>query len=172
MMKTTVNMVPGPRIELGTQGFSVLRSTDELARLCFVKLLYQLGWSFSSVANCSIFQYTKGSMRLLNQQTGLCVISFVRIARFHKRLIGLLGTHQILENQALIIPRCQQVHTFFMLYPLGIVALDVHNTVLEAAVLKPWRMSSRMPLTKTIVECHPSHIEHGDIKKDDVLLLV
>lgn len=48
-----------------------------------------------------------------------------------ERMIGLLGRHALDPDEALLIPRCQSVHTWFMRFPLDLVFLDGDGIVVR-----------------------------------------
>ena len=65
----------------------------------------------------------------------------VKIAKtYFARLRGLIGS-RLGPDEALLIPHCRQVHTFFMSYPIDIVFLDKAMRVISIHTLSPWRIS-------------------------------
>lgn len=61
---------------------------------------------------------------------------------FVSRLIGLMFSRRLPDDEALLIPRCPSVHSFFMRYPIDVVYLDREGTVTKLVrSLKPWRAS-------------------------------
>ncbi|MSU74893.1 MAG: DUF192 domain-containing protein [Candidatus Magasanikbacteria bacterium] len=61
---------------------------------------------------------------------------------FFARLIGLLGKSNLPPDEALLIPHCMGVHTWFMRFPIDVVWLDWQNKVIEIqANLGPWRVA-------------------------------
>ena len=67
----------------------------------------------------------------------------VRIARtFAARCIGLLNRRSLAENEGLLFMPGGSIHTFGMHFPIDIVFLDAHMTVLAVAPrVKPWRFA-------------------------------
>lgn len=62
---------------------------------------------------------------------------------FLARLIGLMF-RKIREDEALLIPDCSSIHTFFMLSPIDAVFLDPQYRVLRTVPgLKPWRAAAQ-----------------------------
>lgn len=56
------------------------------------------------------------------------------------RLIGLLGTTDLRDNEALLLAPCRSVHTWGMRIPLTVVFLDGEATVLAVHHnVRPWR---------------------------------
>jgi len=68
----------------------------------------------------------------------------LRIAnRFPLRLKGLMFKRKMKDDEALIIPRCNWVHTMFMNFPIDVVYLDSNYVIIDAeAGVRPWRMCS------------------------------
>lgn len=59
---------------------------------------------------------------------------------FFTRLIGLIGTKKF-EDKALMFPRANSPHTFFMSIPIDIVYLDKKMKIVKIDhSLKPWRL--------------------------------
>ena len=59
---------------------------------------------------------------------------------FFPRLIGLVGRNELRDDEALLFPRCNSIHTCFMRFPIDIVFMAHDGTVLEIVeALKPWR---------------------------------
>lgn len=49
---------------------------------------------------------------------------------FFSRLVGLLKTKSLDENQGLLLKHCQQVHTFGMKFPIDVVFLSSEGEIL------------------------------------------
>ena len=57
-----------------------------------------------------------------------------------KRMKGLLGRKAIAKNEALLIPRCNAIHTMGMKFPIDVFFLDKNmKTVKSVRNVKPWR---------------------------------
>jgi uncharacterized membrane protein (UPF0127 family) len=74
---------------------------------------------------------------------------------FMRRAIGLLGRAGLSPNSGLVIEPCQQVHTFFMRFPIDVVFLSKDNEIVGVESLKPWRLSKLYFKARKVVE-----IEH------------
>ncbi len=72
------------------------------------------------------------------------LVAHARIADgLWSRTRGLIGVHALRRPDALLIPRCSSVHTFFMSIPIDIVYLNEELEVVKVvAALRPWRFSS------------------------------
>lgn len=82
-------------------------------------------------------------MRIINKTGGRVAAEKAESARsFVSRLVGLIGRESLDPSNALVIPECRHVHTFFMRFPIDIVFLNGENVVVRVAEgVKPWRFS-------------------------------
>lgn len=63
--------------------------------------------------------------RLISKATNQVLIPHLEVAQtFWKRGKGLLGRSSLPEAEALWIPRCNSIHTFFMKFPIDCVFVD------------------------------------------------
>ncbi len=70
-------------------------------------------------------------MRIRNERDGSVPADDVEVARsLVHRLVGLMGRRELPRGSALLIPKCHQVHTFFMRFPIDVVFLDAQNRIL------------------------------------------
>ena len=81
-------------------------------------------------------------------ETGLIMADRVTVASRHlERAVGLLGRHHLDVGEGLWIKPCSGVHTWFMRFPIDVVALDADGVIVDAvSMLKPWRM--RLPRSR------------------------
>ena len=84
------------------------------------------------------------------------------------KMKGLLGTSELKEDEALLIPGCRQVHTYFMQYPIDIVFLDSQNKVLKLQTLAPWKISPWILRANSVLElpagqAKKKHLQEGDV---------
>jgi len=68
----------------------------------------------------------------------------VRWARtIWRRLMGLLATSSLKQNEGLLLSPCSSVHTMGMSYPLDLIFLDKQRVVVKCVQnLKPYRAAS------------------------------
>lgn len=71
---------------------------------------------------------------------GHCLVSQVSVAdNFFARAQGLLLGSPLRVNQALLIPGCSSVHTFFMRYAIDLIFIDAQNSAIEVRKnVVPW----------------------------------
>jgi hypothetical protein len=61
---------------------------------------------------------------------------------FWQRAKGLLGKASLARGEALFIPQCRSIHTFFMLFSIDLIFVDKNNKVLKTVQdLAPFRMA-------------------------------
>ena len=91
---------------------------------------------------------------LFNESNGRLVARFVRIAdSFVSRFVGLLATSSFKEEHALIIKPCNQVHSFFMQYPIDLVFCDTNHVVLAThSNFCPWKVSKGVKNAQYVIE--------------------
>jgi uncharacterized membrane protein (UPF0127 family) len=60
------------------------------------------------------------------------LVQRVRVAqRPWERMAGLLGRRSLAADEALLLPRCRSVHTWFMRFPIDLVFLDRAGVVVR-----------------------------------------
>ncbi len=92
-------------------------------------------------------------MKLLNLTTGDEISNNVVIANsFLSRLKGLLGRPEMPLDLALVIKPCNQVHMFFMRFPIVAVFVSKEHRVLHIKKLAPWRLSRFIRKASMVIE--------------------
>jgi len=69
-----------------------------------------------------------------------------------ERMVGLLNHSSLPESHGLLLNPCNQVHTFFMRFPIDAVFLSADNEVLACLELWPWRLSRMIFKARKILE--------------------
>lgn len=85
------------------------------------------------------------------------------------RLKGLLGTKNLTAGKGLLIPKCRQVHTFFMNYPIDVIFLDSKNKIIKIQTLHPWKISSWILKAQKVLEVPAGFAIKHKLKKGDKL---
>ena len=82
----------------------------------------------------------------MNRTTRRVLAADARVASsFRAQLLGLMGRH-VGAGEALGLPRCPALHTFFVRRALDAVFCDAAGRALRvAAGLRPWRIGPRVP---------------------------
>lgn len=86
------------------------------------------------------------------------------------RLIGLLGRKGLETDTGLWIRPSSGVHTFGMLFPIDVIALD--RTLRVCAVwprLRPWRISGVSWRIHSVIELPTGSIQQGNVQCGDQL---
>ncbi|MBP9838215.1 MAG: DUF192 domain-containing protein [Proteobacteria bacterium] len=92
--------------------------------------------------------------------------------KFLTRLKGLLGRKNLAPSEALVLNKCQMVHTCFMKFPIDIIFCDRNWKILATQhQLKPWRLSSFQPNSYYVIELCTDSLNKLDLIKDDLLEL-
>jgi uncharacterized protein len=91
---------------------------------------------------------------LTNKTTGKVIAPRTRIARsFFSRLKGLLGRGSFSSGEALVIPSCNNIHMFFMKFPIDVLFCSPDRRVVFVQEnIKPWRLSKYVHLASFVVE--------------------
>ena len=89
-----------------------------------------------------------------------------RAGTFFERLKGLIGKNHIESSEALLLPNCSMIHTFFMAMKIGLLFLDKNNKVIKVIrSMPPFEMSSAMFKSVSVIELQAGTIErtHTDV---------
>jgi len=61
-------------------------------------------------------------------------------SNFISRLMGLMCRMELSDDEAVVFPRCNSIHTCFMYFPIDVVFVAQNGEVLEVLEsLRPWR---------------------------------
>ena len=82
-------------------------------------------------------------MRIFNKTKNSSLAEKALLAdNFFSRAKGLIGRPGIYSGEALVIARCNSIHTFFMQFAIDVLFVDKNNIVVGALNnVKPWRFS-------------------------------
>jgi uncharacterized membrane protein (UPF0127 family) len=91
-------------------------------------------------------------MRLLNARTGSIVATDVEVARTSAaRRRGLLGRSGLPPGSALMLTRCNAIHTVGMRFPIDVVFVDSRGRARKIVpALPPWRMALSLGASSVI----------------------
>jgi len=111
--------------------------------------------------NCSI----------LNNDKVLC--DEVKVAdRFITRLIGLLRTAGLAENQGLLLKKCNQVHTFGMKFPIDVIFLSKDGDILHMEQeMNPGKVSPQIKKAYWILELKSGSCKHYSLEINQRLVV-
>lgn len=112
-------------------------------------------------------------MRLVNQRDGRTISNEVKVARgLFERLRGLMLRRGRPADFALVLPRCRQVHTFLVCFPIDVVysARDGRVVRVDERV-KPATISPRCADAFFAMELPEGTVENCGIRVGDMLSL-
>ena len=75
-----------------------------------------------------------------------------RADHFLSRLKGLLGKRQLSPGEGLLITPCNQVHTFFMRFPIDVVSITKDFRIACVETLSPGKIGKRIKNAAYILE--------------------
>ena len=85
---------------------------------------------------------------------------------FFARFLGLMGRPSLPQDEAILFPQCNSIHTFFMRFPIDVVFLSKEGQVVSLIRgLAPWRMLMPRPRAKHTLELAPGTIERLQIEE-------
>jgi uncharacterized membrane protein (UPF0127 family) len=110
---------------------------------------------------------------ILNLTRGTTIASEVHFATTGKdRTRGLLGRDLMPEGEALVFPRCRQVHTFGMRFPIDVLFVDKHGRVARAVQdMKPGRLSAWVLRSSSTVELPAGTLEKSGTRTSDEIVI-
>ncbi|MGH9459994.1 MAG: DUF192 domain-containing protein [Vicinamibacteria bacterium] len=81
-------------------------------------------------------------LRIWNHRNGKFIATRATVAiGFGERFWGLMGRHHLDDQEALFIPRCNSIHTFFMLFPIDVLFLCDGRVAAMRECLEPYRIA-------------------------------
>lgn len=114
-------------------------------------------------------------MRLagLKTQDGRWIVTKMRVAHsFKHRLMGLLGTAALAEDEALMLSPGGSVHTFGMRYAIDVAFLDRQLKILRLTPhLSPWRFCRAPAQTRHVVELRAGMVDALQLKVNTFVCL-
>ncbi len=86
---------------------------------------------------------------------------------FFSRAIGLLGKESLPPGSGILLSPCNQIHTFFMKFPIDVIFIDGHGKVIKVYnALPPWRITSLLWRSRSVIEMMSDgrcEINEGDV---------
>jgi uncharacterized membrane protein (UPF0127 family) len=87
------------------------------------------------------------------------------------RLVGLLNHQKLQQGEALLLDPCNQVHTFFMKFPIDAVFLNRENEIIAISELRPWRISKLYFKASRVLELPLGTSREFELKIGEKLLV-
>lgn len=85
------------------------------------------------------------------------------------RTIGLMLTPSLAPGEGMWLTPCKSVHTLFMRYPIDILYVDPHGTVLDRKTMSTWRMSPWRSQSHGVLELPAGTAERTGTRPGDLL---
>ena len=111
--------------------------------------------------------------QLLVERTQQPLATQVEVARsWRARMIGLLGREALPTGQALVIPRCDSIHTVGMRFPIDAIFVDQHWRVVKIlSALRPGRVPLPAWRAWAVVEMAVGSAAQAGLRVGDRLLM-
>ena len=87
-----------------------------------------------------------------------------------ERAVGLLNRSSLETDEALVLPRCRSIHTWFMRMPIDVVFLRQGTVVKLAQTLGPFRLLSDWQ-ADTVVELACGTVSRQGLRVGDQLVI-
>lgn len=110
-------------------------------------------------------------MKILNHTQNSLIADKVRVAdKFVSRLVGLLDRKEIYPGEALIITNCQQIHMFFMKFPIDVIFIDRSDIVVGLVEnISPFSMSPIFLQSHRAIELPAGAISQSRTSLGDII---
>lgn len=110
-------------------------------------------------------------VRIHNVTRGTRIAERCRVATsMRDRMVGLLGTPEVLPGEGLLIERTTSIHMFFMRYAIDVVFVDRAGCVTHAVSrLRPWRVIWWARGARDCVELRAGQLDGTDTRPGDQL---
>jgi uncharacterized protein len=111
-------------------------------------------------------------MALKNSRSGAVLASSVELAMTSaERRRGLLGRDSMAPDSAIVITRCNAVHTFWMRFAIDVAFVDSSGTVKKVVEgLIPWRIAGTL-FASTVIEFPAGTLKDGVLQVGDRVFL-
>lgn len=108
--------------------------------------------------------------KLFNSTKNLNITKELVIAKGLQRLKGLMWKEKMNANEALLIPYCNSIHTFFMNFSIDVIFLDKNKQVQKVLRnVKPNRIIFPVLSSTQVVEMATGSIDTYNIEVGDTL---
>jgi len=110
-------------------------------------------------------------MKAILEKTQSTIAEHVDVAQsFGSRLQGLMFKRALPEGHALLIKRCNSIHTFFVRFPIDVMFLsEDHHVIAVYSNMLPFKLSKRFGKAKAVLETQAGIIDRHSIKAHDQL---
>jgi len=89
---------------------------------------------------------------------------------FYSRLRGLMGKKNLPADEAILFPKCNSIHTFFMRFPIDVVLVSKEGRVVDIVEgMKGWRFLTPRKGVKHVIEMKAERCRELGISKGNQL---
>lgn len=89
---------------------------------------------------------------------------------FFSRLKGLMGRPKLEADSAMLITRCNSIHTCFMKFPIDVIFVDKNFRVKSIQKnIKPWRFTAPVIGSKSVIEFSAGVFSENQVEVGDIL---
>lgn len=90
---------------------------------------------------------------------------------FYARFLGLMGRKEMKKDEAIIFPRCNSIHTFFMRIAIDVVFVSQSGKILKILPqLQPWRILLPVRGAKHAIEMASGNCSEKGLKEGDIII--
>lgn len=108
---------------------------------------------------------------ILRKENEVLVEQCVVARNFFTRFLGLMGRTHLPANEAIIFPKCNSIHTFFMRMPIDVVFVSATGEVVRVLnSLSPWRLLLPIKGAVHTIELGPDQANQKKIRQGDRLI--
>lgn len=105
-------------------------------------------------------------LKLMNRD-GVLVENCYVAQKLLARMRGLLGSTELKSEEALWLSPCQQVHMWFMKFPIDVVFISHDGSIVGMESLKPWRISKFYWKAHAAIEIAAGSLQKWNLKTED-----
>ncbi|MFW5962500.1 MAG: DUF192 domain-containing protein [bacterium] len=111
-------------------------------------------------------------MEVYNESSKELIVQNVKVANtFYSRLCGLMFQKELPIGEALLIKKCNSIHTFFMFFCIDVIFINKNNRVIAIYEnLKPFKVILPIKNAVAVIEL-PANTVCEKVRKGDILVL-
>jgi uncharacterized membrane protein (UPF0127 family) len=110
-------------------------------------------------------------LKILNSARNTILAEHAQLAdTFVSRMVGLLKHNHLSQGEGLVITRCQQIHMFFMRFPIDAIFINAKDEVIGLVEhIRPWQLSPIFWNATRVIELPSGKIAQSKTVKGDRL---
>lgn len=108
---------------------------------------------------------------ILRKENEVLVEQCLVARKFFTRFFGLMGKTHLPANQAIVFPKCNSIHTFFMRMPIDVVFVSATGEVVRVLnSLSPWKLLLPIKGAVHTIELGSNQATEKNIRQGDRLI--